>query len=51
MDYIIQAQHLCSQVLHDADSNHWVTISNVGSSEPELAYVYDFIFSYSSTTL
>ena len=50
MDYTIQTQGFI-QVLHDADRNHWVTISNVGSSEPEVVHVYDSMFSYSSPCL
>ena len=50
MDYNIQTQGFI-QILHDADRNHWVTFTNVGSSEPEQVYVYDSLFSYSSPCL
>ena len=47
MDFAIETQPFV-QILHDSDRNHWVTISNVGSSEPENVDVYDSLFSYSS---
>ena len=39
------------QILHDSDSHHWLTISNLGSDEAEVVQVYDSMFSYSSPSL
>ena len=39
------------QILHDSNRNHWVTISNIGSNQPEDLLVYDSLFSYSSSSI
>ena len=38
-------------ILHDGDRHHWLTVSNLGSDHPDIVYVYDSIFSYSSSSV
>ena len=39
------------QILHDSDRHHWLTVSNLGTDQPDTVYVYDSIFSCSSSSV
>jgi len=50
MDFEIEPSRFI-QILHDDDRHHWVTVTNIGSDNPEEVYVFDSVFSCSSTCI
>ena len=39
------------QILHDGDRHHWLTVSNLDYDQPDTVFVYDSLFSSSSSSV
>ena len=50
MSYSI-VESVFTQIIHDSNRNHWVTISNLDSSERENVFVFDSMFSRGSSSM